>query len=78
MQIVRVGPEWLDGYPALDVLGSFAGPCWVCGGPDKRHRLADSLTECVRAGDSVEFVADGFGVPEATVRQLMQTWSRAE
>jgi hypothetical protein len=74
VRVVRVDPAWLDGYPALDVLGAFVGPCWVCGGPDKRHRLADALVENVRAGDSVEFVAAGYDVPVETVRRLVEVW----
>lgn len=41
----------------LDVLYPFAGPCGICGGPDKRHRLADAIIENVRAGDSPAMVA---------------------
>ena len=31
-----------------------AGPCGLCGGPDKRHRLGDMLYSRWRAGDSID------------------------
>lgn len=55
---------------AFDVLGPYAGPCGVCGGPDKRHRLADAITENVRAGDPPDMVADLYDVSLATVTAL--------
>lgn len=41
----------------LDLLYPYAGPCAFCGYKDKRHRLADSLIENVRGGDSPSLVA---------------------
>ena len=64
------------GYAVLDVLYPFAGPCLICGGRDKRHRLADSMIENVRAGDSPRQVADaysggGVAFTEEAVNQLV-------
>ena len=58
----------------LDVLYPYAGPCAICGGPDKRHRLADAIVENVRAGDDPEAVADNYDVPLATVERLVEVW----
>lgn len=33
------------------------GPCGICGGPDKRHRLGDAIYGQWCAGDSTEVVA---------------------
>ena len=56
----------------LDLLYPFAGPCLVCGGPDKRHRLADAIVHSVRGGDSPRLVASVYDVPEATVTALVE------
>lgn len=66
----------VSGYAILDLLYPYAGPCLICGGPDKRHRLADSIIENVRAGDSERFVADAystrdFKITERTVAALV-------
>ena len=58
----------------LDVLYPYAGPCAICGGPNKRHRLADAIVENVRAGDDPEAVADNYDVPLATVERLVEVW----
>jgi hypothetical protein len=55
----------------LDLLYEYAGPCAFCGYHDKRHRLADSLIENVRAGDSVRLVAEAYGVSEEAVSALV-------
>lgn len=68
-------PGWQDPGPSvLDVLYPYAGPCAFCGGSDKRHRMADAITENVRAGDSVRLVADGYGVPVEAVERLVAEW----
>lgn len=56
----------MSGYPALNVLRPYNGPCGVCGGPDQRHRLADALVEAVGGGDSPEFLAEIYELPEVT------------
>lgn len=77
VKIVKVDPAWLDdGYRELDVLGRYAGPCWFCGGPDKRHRLADSIVGGVRAGDSPEETARSYVVSVETVNALVAGWTR--
>jgi hypothetical protein len=55
----------------LDVLYPYAGRCAFCGGWDKRHRLADSIIENVRAGDSVRLVASAYDVTEQAVEALV-------
>ena len=58
----------------LDVLYPYAGPCAICGGPDKRHRLADAIVGEVRAGVSLEEASEEYGVPLATVKRLVEVW----
>lgn len=58
-------------YSVLDVLQPFAGECGICGGPDKRHRLADAIVENVAAGDSIEHVAEDYDVAPDVVRALV-------
>lgn len=53
---------------ALALFGPPAGPCGLCGLPDKRHRVMEAVAENVRAGDGVAFVAEMYGVTEAAVR----------
>lgn len=53
------------------MLYPFAGPCALCGGSDKRHRLADSIIENVRAGDSVRLVANAYDVSQEAVTALV-------
>jgi hypothetical protein len=57
----------MTGYPELDVLRPYNGPCWFCGGPDQRHRLADALVEAVGGGDSPAFLVEIYDYPEITV-----------
>lgn len=56
----------------LDTLYPYAGPCAFCGYSDKRHRLADSIIENVRAGDAVWHVADNYDVSEQAVTALVE------
>jgi hypothetical protein len=53
---------------ALAMFGPPAGACAFCALPDKRHRLLEAVAENVRAGDSVESVADDYDVSEDAVR----------
>jgi hypothetical protein len=59
--------------PILDVLYPYAGPCAFCGFGDKRHRLADSLVEQYRAGDSVDLIVDAFEWPDAVNEKSITT-----
>lgn len=61
----------------LDILGPHRGPCAFCGGVDARHRVADAIVGRVRAGDPVDFVADDYGYPSATVEVLVHDWPAA-
>ena len=49
--------------PHFDVLHPYAGPCAFCGGPDKRHRLADSVVAYART-DGPDSIGDDF--PDVT------------
>ena len=60
----------------LDVLYPYAGPCMICGGPDKRHRLADAIVANVRGGDSMKVAADIYQVNEEAVRTLVSAADR--
>lgn len=60
--------------PELDRLFPFRGPCAMCGGVDARHRLWDNVAENVRAGDSVEFVASGYGLTVEQVEAVVAHW----
>ena len=48
----------------------YRGECGICGSGDARHRMIDSMTECVAAGDSVAAVADDYGYPAKFVQRL--------
>ena len=39
------------------------GPCGICGGPDKRHRLWDAIRDRFRAGETAREIADDLGQP---------------
>lgn len=43
------------------------GPCAICGGPDKRHRLGDALYGAWRGGDSMEFIARDYDLRHLAV-----------
>lgn len=51
-----------------------AGPCLLCGFPDKRHRMFDSLAGMVRAGDSPDRVGRDFDVPTRVVSDVAAWW----
>jgi hypothetical protein len=55
-----------------DVLGPHRGECAFCGAEDARHRIVDSIVEMVTAGDSVESVAEDFGLTVAQVLALVR------
>ena len=56
----------------LDVLVPHRGPCGFCAGPDARHRLFDAIREQVRAGDSIELVADNYDhIPLEAIRLIL-------
>lgn len=61
----------------IDAEMPFAGPCGICGGPDKRHRVLDAVADCVRAGDSVASVAEAYGLSAGLVSRLAEDWDCA-
>ena len=60
----------------LDRAFRFRGPCAICGGPDARHRLWDSIDTLGRL-DGVSFAASDFGVSEGQVRLVMAAFEEA-
>jgi len=58
-------PHWVD------VEMPYAGPCAFCGGTDKRHRVIDSIVECIRAGDDLKQLADIYGYSQGFVERLV-------
>jgi hypothetical protein len=60
----------------LSAVGSYAGPCECCGGPDSRHRVADAITDRVIAGEAAssvarEFLSRPFVDPSFVVHELV-------
>lgn len=41
----------------------WSGPCGLCGGPDARHRVLDTIHERITAGEPAPDVADDHQVP---------------
>lgn len=58
-------PSWVDEEMPP------AGPCGICGGPDKRHRVIDAAIGMVMAGDHPAAVAEDYGLSEAFVQRLV-------
>jgi len=54
----------------LDLIGPYCGPCWLCGGPDARHRTWDAIRERLAAGDSAESIAEDYEMDTVTVREV--------
>ena len=52
--LITMGTEELDKYYPP------CGPCWICGHPDKRHRLWDTFMSMAEGGDSPELIANAF------------------
>jgi hypothetical protein len=44
----------------LDALMPHQGPCLICGGPDKRHRLWDAIEGRHRTGEAVESIVEDY------------------
>lgn len=61
----------------LDELWPPCGPCAFCGGPDKRHRLWDMIKGRHAEGETVEALAEDYGVTtehiDILVRRAGQT-----
>lgn len=58
----------------LEARWPFIGPCLVCGGPDKRHRLFDAILENLAASDSVELVARLYDLTTEEVELITVAW----
>lgn len=64
----------------LQAVHRYAGECIFCGGPDKRHRVMDSITGQFHAGDSVAYLSGDFDMPVDQVERIIagcSGWSRA-
>ena len=56
-----------------DVLGA-AGPCGLCGGPDQRHRVCDSIAEQLRAGEDPATLLEDFGISTLDELLVLAAW----
>jgi hypothetical protein len=55
----------------IDRYFKFRGRCGVCGGPDARHRVIDSIAERLAAGEYPDVIAQEFGVPVEGVHAVL-------
>jgi hypothetical protein len=62
-------PAWLDAELPP------AGPCLVCGGPDKRHRVIDAIVGRHAAGETIEALAQDYDLSEAFVARVVKEFS---
>jgi hypothetical protein len=60
----------------LDEYFPYCGPCCICGGPDARHRIWDSITGMSATGDSAENIAEEFDLPVKAVQLVLQRCDR--
>ena len=51
------------------------GPCLICGGPDKRHRLWDAIDGQLQAGDSVSTLVLDYGLDGAAIRAVRDAYA---
>lgn len=58
----------------IDAELPFAGPCLICGGPDKRHRVLDAVADMVRNTEDVETLTADYGLSEELVKRLGEEW----
>ena len=49
-----------------------AGPCLVCGHPDKRHRMWDAIRDRFLAGESLAASARDYDVSRAEIEQWLR------
>lgn len=49
-----------------------AGPCLVCGYPDKRHRLWDAIKDRFAAGESLDELATDFDYTREEIEQWLR------
>lgn len=54
-----------------EALGPYAGPCALCGRPDKRHRLFDTIRGELKAGASVESICWNSSISEQAVEWIV-------
>ncbi len=55
----------------LDLVGQYWGRCCCCGG-DARHRIAEAIQERLAAGESVEELAEDYGLTVEVVAALTE------
>jgi hypothetical protein len=54
------------------------GPCGLCGGPDRRHRVAEAILDRWTAGDTAVELAGDYGLTVADVDRLVLAGSAVE
>ena len=71
--------DYAEGYrgdfPTLEKWFPYAGPCLICGGPDKRHRLWDCVMDFAATGDTAEQITDYYQydfMPVEAVREVIR------
>ena len=58
--------------PALDRHFPRCGPCLMCGGADKRHRLWDAIADRRRGGETAKSIARDYRLPVAAVLAVLR------
>jgi hypothetical protein len=66
--------EWRE---ELNRLYPKRGPCAICGGPDARHRLWDSIDGYLRVGEPLDFIMDDFSVTKEQVEAVQRAYRKA-
>lgn len=55
-----------------ELLGPHRGRCAFCGGPDQRHRVADTIREGIAAGETVAYMADLYELKVAELKVAVE------
>jgi hypothetical protein len=69
--------QFHEALAALDRRWPKAGPCWICGGPDKRHRLWDAIVDRLDAGESERSVGNDLSVSRLDMAELRYAYRLA-
>lgn len=56
----------------LDAVLPHRGPCAFCGHPDARHRLFAAIVGRHKAGESVDELAEDYGLSRSMVEQVLR------
>ena len=60
--------------PEIDAAIPYSGPCGLCGGPEARHRVLDTIAERVRAGEYLAAVAWDYNLSVPIVAAIVEHW----